>query len=120
MTIRRKQLGRRGEEVAARHLEEKGYRILNRNYCCRIGEIDLIVRDGDMLVFVEVRSRSSNNYGSAQESITARKQMKLRQLAWQYLKAQARTGENCRFDVIAVLFDCDGKVKRLEHIENAF
>lgn len=113
-------MGRCGEEAAARYLEANGCREVHRNYCCRIGEIDLIVRDGDTLVFVEVRSRSSNNYGSALESVTLRKQVKLRQLAWQYLKAHALTGENCRFDVVAVLFSRDGKVRKIEHVENAF
>jgi putative endonuclease len=120
MTIQRKLLGRKGEETAARYLEKNGYRIICRNYSCRLGEIDIVAKEKDIIVFVEVRSRSGAEYGLAQESVTGRKQFKLRQLAWQYLKAEGKTSAGCRFDVIAVLFDGEGRVKRLEHIENAF
>jgi len=120
VTIWRKLLGRRGEDAAARYLEENGYRILCRNYRCQSGEIDLVALDNDTLVFVEVRSRSCDRYGTAQESVTGRKQIKLRKLAWQYLKAAGKTGCGCRFDVIAIMFDRESKVKNLEHIENAF
>lgn len=120
MTIQRKVLGMRGEEAAARHLEKNGYRMLSRNYRCRLGEIDIVALDRDVLVFVEVRSRSSNEYGLAQESVGGRKQFKLRQLAWYYLKAEGIDGRDCRFDVIAVLFDKNGRMKSLEHFENAF
>jgi len=120
VTFVRKQLGKKGEDVAARHLKKNGYRILNRNYTCSLGEIDIIAMDGDVLVFVEVRSRSGESFGLPQESVTTRKQFKLRQLAWYYLKAEGKTGHSCRFDVIAVLFNGRSEVKRLDHIENAF
>lgn len=120
MTIHRKQLGFKGEEAALRYLENNGYRILSRNYSCSLGEIDMVAMDGEVLVFVEVRSRSGTDFGLAQESITSRKQSRLRQLAWYYLKTEGRTGSDCRFDVIAILFDGEGKVEKLEHIENAF
>ncbi|BAF59888.1 MAG: YraN family protein [Pelotomaculum sp.] len=120
MADARKLLGRMGEEAAARYLEKKGCRILSRNHCCRLGELDLVVSDGDVLVFVEVRARTGEEYGLAQESITGRKKSRLRLLAWQYLKEKGKTGSMCRFDVIAVLFDREGRVKRLEHFENAF
>lgn len=120
MTVQRKLLGRRGEETALHYLEENGYRVLNKNYSCRFGEIDMVALDRETLVFVEVRSRSSEEFGLAQESVNIRKQMKLRKLAWQYLKAEGQIGRNCRFDVIAILFGRNGKVKKIEHIENAF
>lgn len=120
MTIRRKLLGRQGEEAAARYLEKNSYQVLCRNYSCRLGEIDIVARERETIVFVEVRSRSSDDYGLPQESVTSRKKMKLRQLAWHYLKAAGKTGAGFRFDVIALLFDGDGRVKKLEHIENAF
>ncbi|MCG9968181.1 YraN family protein [Pelotomaculum terephthalicicum JT] len=120
MTIRRKLLGRQGEEAAAQYLEKNGYRILCRNYRCRLGELDLIALDGGVLVFVEVRTRSGDLFGLAQESVTVRKQKKLRQLAWYYLKAFGKAGSACRFDVVAILFDRESQVKKLEHIENAF
>lgn len=120
MTILRKILGRKGEEAAVRYLESNGYLVLKRNYRCRLGEIDIVALDRDTLVFVEVRSRSSSGFGAAQESVTQRKQFKLRRLAWHYLKSEKKTGSNSRFDVIAVSFNREGEVKRLEHIENAF
>jgi len=121
MTIQRRLLGRQGEDAAALYLEKNGYRILCRNYRCQSGEIDLVALDNsDTLVFVEVRSRTGDRYGTAQESVTSRKQIKLRKLAWQYLKATGKTGCGCRFDVIAIVFDRENKVKNLEHIENAF
>ncbi|OPZ74704.1 MAG: hypothetical protein BWY80_00482 [Firmicutes bacterium ADurb.Bin456] len=120
MTIERKRLGRQGEDAAARYLESNGYVLLHRNYSSRLGEIDIVATDRDVLVFVEVRSRSSDDYGLAQESITGRKKLKLRQLAWQFIKAEGKTERNYRFDVVAILFDREGKLKRLDHIENAF
>ncbi|MDD4170337.1 MAG: YraN family protein, partial [Desulfotomaculaceae bacterium] len=68
----------------------------------------------------EVRSTSGDRYGLAQESVNGKKQSKLRQLAWQYLKMTGKTGCGCRFDVIAILFGSNNTVKSLEHIENAF
>lgn len=120
MTLRRKVLGKQGEDVAARYLEKNGYSVLARNYRCKLGEIDLIADDRGTLVFVEVRSKSSEDFGTAQESIRLKKQYKLRRVAWHYLKAQGKTGTCCRFDVIAVKFDRDGVVERIEQIENAF
>lgn len=120
MTFERKRLGQKGEEAAAHYLKKHGYNVLCRNYTCGIGEIDLIALDKGVLVFVEVRSRSSTVFGLAQESVTKRKQHKLRQLAWNYLMAEGKTDCSCRFDVIAVLFDSEGAVNRLDHITNAF
>lgn len=120
MTIRRKRLGQKGEEAAAHYLKNQGFSILCRNYTCALGEIDLIALDKGVLVFVEVRSRSSASFGLPQESVFRRKQHKLRQLAWCYLKAEGKTGSSCRFDVIAVMFGEEGEVSSLEHITNAF
>lgn len=120
MTIRRKLMGRQGEDVATHYLEKNNYQLLCRNYSCRLGELDIVAYERDVIVFVEVRSRSSGDYGLPQESITNRKKMKLRQLAWHYLKAVGKTNASCRFDVIAIQFDREGRVKRLDHIENAF
>ena len=72
MTFQRKKLGRQGEDAAACYLEKSGYTLLRRNYTCRLGEIDIVAMDRDVLVFVEVRSRSSEGYGLAQESVTVR------------------------------------------------
>lgn len=120
MTLRRKMLGRQGEEIAARYLEKNGFKLLRKNYRCRLGEIDLIAMDRDFLVFVEVRSKSGDEYGEGYESLVNKKLSKLRQVAWYYLKAEGKTKMNCRFDVVSVRFDRDGEVQRIEHIENAF
>jgi putative endonuclease len=120
MTFRRKRRGQKGENAAAHYLEKIGYRVLQRNYTCAIGEIDLIALDKDVLVFVEVRSHSSLAFGLPQESVTKHKQNKLRQLAWYFLKAEGKTESRCRFDVIAVLFDWEDAIKNLEHIKDAF
>lgn len=120
MSCTRRAVGRRGEEVAAAYLERSGLVILDKNYRCRLGEIDIIARDGQALVFVEVRAKSGTAFGTAQESIGAGKQHKLRQLAWSYLKKNGFTGRPCRFDVVAVQFDERGELKSIEHIENAF
>ena len=73
--MQRKKLGRQGEDVAACYLEKSGYTLLQRNYTCRLGEIDIVALDRDVLVFVEVRSRRSEDYGLAQESVTERKKL---------------------------------------------
>ena len=127
MGRQRQELGKLGEELAASYLQEKGYRLLERNYRCRLGEIDIVALDGEVLVFVEVRCRTSGRFGLPQESIRREKQAKLRKLAQYYLLRAARpgpapaTGKNkVRFDVLALLFDCEQAACRIEHIQNAF
>ena len=91
--------GREAESAAATFIERRGLRILERNWRCRFGEIDLIARDGATLVFIEVRARSSRSHGGAAESISAAKRRKLIATAHQYL---ARSGLDtpCRFDAL--------------------
>lgn len=120
MTLRRKLLGRKGEDAATDYLIKNHYQILCRNYTCKLGEIDIVARERDFIVFVEVRSRSSEDFGLPQETINRRKKMKLRNLARYYLEETGKSNENCRFDIIALVFEEGGNVKRLEHIENAF
>ncbi len=117
----RKALGALAEKLAANHLECKGFKILARNYRCRYGEIDMIALDGKTLVFVEVRAKGSAGFGTPQESITHQKRLKIREVARHYLTNEVQKGSFCRFDVVAVQFEAGGgKVKVLEHIENAF
>ncbi|MDO7787213.1 YraN family protein [Desulforamulus aquiferis] len=120
MLGRRKKIGSIAEEEAVRYLQELGWKLVQRNYRCRIGEIDIIARDPrGFLVFVEVRSRSGKGYGSPEESVVSRKQHKLRLLANQYLQAHPRDSEGpCRIDVLAVTFEGDSKI--INHIINAF
>ncbi len=104
--------GREAEERAARHLERHGLRIVERNFRVRGGEIDLICRDGKVLVFVEVRQRSRSDFGGAGGSITVSKQRRIILAAQHYLAGKADC--DCRFD--CVLLDGDG----LEWLKNAF
>jgi putative endonuclease len=100
--------GREAEDLAVRFLTREGLRLMSRNYTCRLGEIDLILQDGDTVVFVEVRQRRNALYGSAGESITGRKQSKLIATARHYLSGR-RQLPPCRFD--AVLIDAGGGIQ---------
>ena len=98
----RRQLGDHGEDLAAAALKQQGYKILERNYVTPLGEIDLIARQGKVLVVVEVKTRKSTRFGSPQEAVSVTKQGRLRRLAEYYLKAKRLTGSPVRFDVVAV------------------
>ena len=130
--IGRKMLGNIGEEVAARYLEDSGYEIVDRNYFCRQGEIDLIARreiqdekggrenetGGRELVFVEVKTISNLAFGAAEYRVDRRKQARIRYTARDYLAKQDEYYEEIRFDGIFV-FRRDDSWK-INHIENAF
>jgi putative endonuclease len=107
--------GNQAEEAAAQFLMGRGLRLLERNYRCRFGEIDLIMGDGRTLVFVEVRYRRNKSFGGAVESITSAKRVKLLRAARHYMAA-SNTFPACRFDAVLL----DGDTKELEWIENAF
>ncbi len=111
-------LGKKGESLARRHLERMGYRILERNYRNRLGEIDLIARDNETLVFVEVKTRRSGSYGSPRLAITAQKRKKLSITALAYLKHTGQINCKARFDV--VLINAGGPTPEIETLQNAF
>lgn len=113
-----KELGRRGEEIAARYLQKKGYRVLTRNYYTRFGELDIICEEKRELVFVEVKTRTSVKYGSPEESITAKKKEHLRKAALMYIDSHNRSFRGMRFDVIAILLEKEDE--KINHIKNAF
>ncbi|MCL5103981.1 MAG: YraN family protein, partial [Armatimonadetes bacterium] len=102
MPTPRARLGRSAEIAAAAELGRRGYRIVTSNYRCRQGEIDLIARHGDSLVFVEVRCKRTDTYGTPAESITPAKQRKIVLTAQHYLHANGLGDINCRFDVVEV------------------
>ncbi len=113
-------LGKYGEDLAAEHLKGKGYLIVERNFKNRLGEIDLIAKDGQMICFVEVKTRHNLDYGMPFESVHYHKQRKLGQVALSYLKFKFhRIDLAARFDVISIYRDPAGKV-RIDHIINAF
>ena len=113
--------GRWGEELAARYLEKKGYRVEARNWRCRLGELDLVVRDRSCLCFVEVKLRRSMAYGTAGEAVDQRKQHKLRCAAQLYLAAHP-TRLQPRFDVVEIYAPqgTDTRAPEVRHLENAF
>ncbi len=98
-----RKIGSDAETMAMAYLEKKGLALLTRNYHCRRGEIDLIMRDGNFLVFIEVRYRKNNLYGSAAESVTRQKQHRLLTTASYYLQNEKYNADSaCRFDVISI------------------
>ena len=114
---RRKQTGRQGEDIAAAYLLEKGCRIVARNWVCSTGELDIIAQNGDNLIFVEVRTRRGDRFGTAAESITPAKQARLIELAQTYLQDIPRPHPPWRIDVIAV--QLGQGLPQINHIENA-
>lgn len=115
-----KPLGDRGEAAAARFLKKKGFTILAEKYRSALGELDLVARDREAIVFVEVKARQGKSGDPPQVAVDLRKQRRLARLALMYLTHHGLHGRPCRFDVVAVTFDGAGAVERLHHIENAF
>jgi putative endonuclease len=111
--------GKQGEDAAARRLSELGYEILARNHRTPCGELDLVARRADMLVFVEVKTRRSRSHGLPEESITARKRAHLLSAAQHYLQTHGESAAAWRIDVVAVETDAAGAVRRFEVFENA-
>ncbi|MEJ8544360.1 YraN family protein [Brevibacillus borstelensis] len=122
----RRELGQWGERIAEAYLLQKGLRIEERNYRTARGEIDLVAWEGDVLVFVEVRTRTSMKYGSALESITRQKKKKLREMALAYLQAKTKPSRPFRFDVVGIQYQDrggeahTGQTPVITHIEHAF
>ena len=115
----RKLLGQEGESAAEEYLRHKGYRIVARNLRSSVGELDLVVEDGQVLVFVEVKARRSDAFGGAIHAVHQRKQEKLIQLAAQYLTRHHIKDRLCRFDVV-LLQGTEAVIPQIEHIQNAF
>jgi putative endonuclease len=112
-------IGSEGERAAAEFLEARGYRILDRNYRTRLGEIDLVAEEGRILVFVEVKVRLNDRFGGPAAAITSAKQARIARLAQQYVMSR-RLGERpCRFDVV-LIWGGDPKTRRIELLPGAF
>ena len=114
-------VGKLGEEIAAAFLTDRGYRLLERNFRCKGGEVDIIVRDpsDNSLVFVEVKARRGLTYGVPQLAVTPFKQRQISKAALTWLSRDRLHDTNARFDVIAILLD-EGGHHKVEHIQNAF
>lgn len=115
-----KAFGNRGERLAARFLRKQGYTILARQYTNRFGEVDIVARDGESVVFVEVKTRRTDSAGHPAEAVTPAKQSQLTRVAMAYLKQQGLLEARSRFDVIAIMWPSDGAQPVVEHFQNAF
>lgn len=111
-------LGKEGERIAEIYLREKGYRLVERNYRCPAGELDLIALDRRVVVFVEVKTRTDDRFGGPLDSVHWRKQQKMIKTAQFFLSQQRLHQREARFDVVGVTFV--GKKPIVEHIQNAF
>lgn len=109
-----RQQGQRGEERAVEYLRARGYVVIERNFRCRVGEIDIVARDGDALVFVEVRTRADDRFGTALETVTPAKQRRVARVAEVYLTMRRLHAAVCRFDVVGITGE------RIELVRDAF
>lgn len=119
MATRRGDVGRWGEAIAARRLEDSGYAVRDRNWRAGRGELDIVAERAGVIVFVEVRTRRSDAFGAPEETISPRKRAKLIETAQAYLDAHGLAGAQWQIDVIAVNLDARNRLVRLDHIECA-
>lgn len=115
----RAELGKAGERYAARYLRRLGYRLVTRNYRCPMGEIDLVVLDRHIIVFVEVKTRSSDELADPEDAVTPEKQWRLTRSAQCFIRQTRSSGRACRFDVVALTLD-DAERMSVEHFKSAF
>jgi len=114
----KKELGKEGEEKALRFLKKRGYRIIEQNYVCKMGEMDIIAKEKDTLVFVEVKTRTSMTFGPPQLAVTKFKQRQLSKVALNFLKEKKIEDMKARFDVVAILLPPERE--EIELIRDAF
>ncbi|MFC1488805.1 YraN family protein [Thermodesulfobacteriota bacterium] len=118
MVNRRQKFGQESESMAVRHLKKNGYKILEQNYRTKLGEIDIIAKDRDTLVFVEVKAKRTDLFGSPKEAVTHKKQVKISKVALLYLNATNQSNAKARFDVVAIISTEDST--SIEIVKNAF
>jgi len=117
--MKKKQVGNRGEDIAVNFFSQKGFEIIERNYRYGHGEIDIVVKDGEILVFVEVKTRKNLEFGPPELAITKSKQRQVRKISEAYLVDKNISNTDCRIDVVAILLRKNLPPK-INHIENAF
>ncbi len=115
-----KNIGDRGETLAAAYLKNKGYQVLERNYTSRYGELDLILKDSGMVVFAEVKTRTSSAFGRPEESITPAKLERIQKTALLWLQEHPDMPDDWRVDVVAVCLDQDQQVQDMHHFINVY
>ena len=115
-----KSLGDRGEDAAAKFLKRQGFHILARSLDSPLGELDIVAVDGRTVVFVEVKTRRSDDAGRPSEAIDQRKEQRMTQAALAYLKSNRLLGYSARFDVVAITWPDDARTPKIEHYKNAF
>jgi len=103
--MQKKELGKKGEELALRFLKKKGYRIIEKNYVCKMGEMDIIGKEKDTLVFIEVKTRTSTEFGPPQLAVHSSKQRQLSKVALNYLNEKRLNDVKARFDVVAIVLE---------------
>ena len=118
MTRERLELGKAGEDLALKKVESLGYKCIARNYRCSLGELDLIARDGETLVFIEIKTRKGRSLDYAKEAVHARKQRQMSKVALAYMKRTECEDAKARFDVVVI--HQRGLDKEIEVIRNAF
>jgi len=111
-------LGKEGERIAEQYLKKKGYKLVERNYRCAAGEVDLIVLDRRVIVFVEVKTRTGHGFGTPLEAVQPRKQRKMMLAAQFFLSQKKLHQRDARFDVVGISWP--GREPVIEHVENAF
>ncbi|MGI6586733.1 MAG: YraN family protein [Gracilibacteraceae bacterium] len=114
-----KVFGAFGECLAAEYLSENGYKVLERNFCCRFGEIDIIAAHEETIVFIEVKTRSSEKFGMPSEAVSLTKQNRMVKTALYYMQKNKLLDYMCRFDVLEIIVDEDN-IKRINLIKDAF
>lgn len=115
----RQRLGSLGERLAVAELERRGYRVIERNFRSRLGEIDLVAEEGEDLVFIEVKTRRGTTHGLPEEAVNSRKARKLQEVAFSYLDGHALPECSWRIDVVAVQFSLEGKLEEIRVYQHA-
>jgi len=116
--MQKKELGQKGEEFALRFLKKRGYQIIQKNYVCKMGEMDIIAKEKDTLVFIEVKTRTSTTFGPPQLAVNPKKQSQMSKVALNFLKEKKLEDVKARFDVVAILLGPRGE--EIELIRDAF
>jgi len=115
-----KRIGKIGENIAADYLTRQGYQLLDENFIVRYGEIDLVMLEDEVVVFVEVKTRTSDTFGAPEDSVTPAKIEKLRNAALMWLQAHPDSPDDWRVDVVAILMDRQNHVLDLQHFTDAY